>query len=146
MRIRQMDVEAAVDDIKKHTLPAFPTDFAQLIYLSSMRDYNTGEYYHDGLALRFGQEVSGKALATCHREVFDRLVRTSLEGLFQQIESYLNCTGDQQDQLLAAWQQIEPYRVTVPLGADNVSTELFFSNVRILLAILEKRSAKLPPR
>lgn len=146
MRVRRMDVEAAVDDIRRHTLSEFPEDFPRFIYLSSMRDYNTGHYYHEGLALQFGQEVAEKALAACHREVFDRLVRAPLEVLLKQIESYFDCTRVQQDQLLAAWQEIEPFRVTVPLGADKLSSELFLSNVRIVLAILERRLARFPRR
>ena len=32
--------------------------WARLIYLASMRDYNTGKYHHDGLAARFSPAVA----------------------------------------------------------------------------------------
>ena len=48
------EVEAACQDLNLRTLVHIHGDFARLVYLASMRDYNTGEYYHDGLAWQFG--------------------------------------------------------------------------------------------
>ena len=71
---RRLDVQEAAEDLRHRTLSALPQSLDRLIYLASMRDYNTGLYYHDGLAARFSQEVACEALADCHREVFRQLV------------------------------------------------------------------------
>ncbi len=139
MGVTRMDVEAAIEDIRRRTLTALRGEFAQLIYLASTRDYNSGRYFHDGLALQFGQEVAEQALATCHNEVFHKLALTSLESLIIKIETYLISTGAEPARLLAVWQRIEPYRVAIPLGADTLSSRLFLSNVKVALAILQAR-------
>ena len=68
-----------------------------MIYLASTRDYNTGLYYHQGLALRFSEEAACEALADCHREAFEELVAASLEELVYELEAYLKSTR------VAAW-------------------------------------------
>ncbi len=75
---RRLDVQEAAEDVRHRTLSGLPQVLDRLIYLASMRDYNTGLYYHDGLAARFSQEVACEALADCHREVFRQLVACSL--------------------------------------------------------------------
>ena len=108
-----------------------------------MRDYNTGLYYHDGLAARFSQEVACEALADCHREVFRQLVGCSLENVVCQMEAYMESTHTSPGEFLAAWRKLEPYRVAVPVEADPLSAQLLFSTFKIALAILE---ARLNPR
>ena len=70
-----------------------------------MRDYNTGLYYHDGLASRFSQEVACEALADCHREAFRQLVGCSLEKLVCQMEAYMASTHTSPAEFLAAWKE-----------------------------------------
>lgn len=136
---RRLDVQEAAEDVRHRTLSELPQALDRLIYLASMRDYNTGLYYHDGLAARFSQEVACEALADCHREVFRQLVACSLENLVCQMEAYMKSTHTSPGQFLAAWRKLEPYRVAVPVEADPLSAQLLFSTFKIALAILEGR-------
>ena len=52
-----------------------------MIYLASMRDYNTGLYVHQGLAARFSAEVACEALADCHQECFRELISLGAKRL-----------------------------------------------------------------
>jgi len=104
-----------------------------------MRDYNTGLYYHDGLASRFSQEVACEAMADCHREAFRELVGCSLENLVGQMEAYMASTHTSPADFLAAWRGLEPYRVAVPVESDPLSAQFLFSSFKIALAILESR-------
>src|SRR5437763_9272207 len=72
--LKHEDVEAARRDLAERTLSRIRGDFARLIYLASMRNYNTGEYHHEGLACMFTESIAGRAIASCHRDVFRRLV------------------------------------------------------------------------
>lgn len=134
-----MDVQEAAEDLRHRTLSGIPRPLDRLIYLASMRDYNTGLYHHDGLASRFTQDVACEALADCHAEVFRQLVNSPLEELVTQIEAYIRSTHTNPAGFLSAWRKLEPYRVAVPMETDPLSIEFLFSNFRIALAIVEAR-------
>lgn len=141
---RRVDVQQAREDLYRRTLSDIPRPLDRLIYLASMRDYNTGFYHHDGLASRFSQEVACEALADCHREVFRQLVVCPLEDLVSQLEAYRDSTRTGPREFLTAWKRLEPYRVAVPVETDPLSAEFLFSNFKIALAILEVRLNSLP--
>ena len=136
---KHTDVLAAADDLRRRTLADMPQPLGRLIYLASTRDYNTGLYYHHGLALRFSEEAACEALADCHREAFEELVAASLEELVYELEAYLKSTRVAAGDFIVAWKGLEPYRVAVPVGIDSLSSELVFSNLKVALAILEQR-------
>jgi hypothetical protein len=133
------DVLAATDDLRRRTLVEMPQSLERLIYLASTRDYNTGLYYHHGLAARFSEEAACEALAGCHREAFEELVTASLEALVRELQAYLQSTRVAPGDFIVAWKGLEPYRVAVPVGVDSLSSELVFSNLKVALAILEAR-------
>lgn len=116
----------------------------RLIYLASTRDYNSGVYYHDGLAVKYGQDVACQALADCHREVFRDLLRTSLQELVGQLEGYMQSVQQGGEAFIAAWKKLEPFRVTVPVESDPLAAEFFFANLRTALAIVETRRPARP--
>jgi hypothetical protein len=136
---RRMEVHQAAEDIRKRTLSDIPRSLDRLIYLASMRDYNTGLYYHDGLASRFSQEVACEALADCHREAFRQLVGSSLQDLVGQMQAYMDSTRTRPADFVTAWKKLEPYRVAVPVETDPLSAQFLFSSFKIALAILEAR-------
>src|SRR5271163_1901374 len=136
---KHMDVLAAADDLRRRTLVDLTQPLERLIYLASTRDYNTGLYYHHGLALRFSEEAACEALADCHREAFEELVDASLEELVHDLEAYLESTRVAPNDFIVAWKGLEPYRVAIPVGIDSLSSELVFSNLKVALAILEAR-------
>ena len=136
---RRIEVLKAADDMRHRTLSRIGRPLDRLIYLASLRDYNSGLYYHEGLASRFSQDAACEALADCHREVFRELFAASLEELVAQLEAYLASTHAARGDFIAAWRGLEPYRVAVPVETDPVSAEFFFSNLKVALAILQTR-------
>lgn len=136
---KRNDVREAAEDLRRRTLASIARPLDRLIYLASTRDYNTGFYYHDGLATRFPDEVVCEALADCHREAFLELVGTSLENLVRQMDSYIASTRTSPSDFVATWKRLEPYRVAVPLNTDELTADFLFSNFKIALAILETR-------
>jgi hypothetical protein len=143
-QVKRLDVEAAAADLRTRTLGKLSGDMARLLYLASMRDYNSGEYFHDGLAIQFSQEVACDALKACHTEVFKRLAFLRLESLVDELEAYLTSSGLRPEDFFSAWRRIEPFRVAVPLDCDPLSSRLFCSNVRIALAVLASRLEDAP--
>ncbi len=134
-----IDIEPAVIDLRNRTLSRLQGDFSRLVYLASSRDCNTGKYYHDGLAFHFGEMVVSKAFAECHREVFDRLVYASLEELIVELCNYISSTDERPEEFLKSWEHLGSYRVTIPSECDELEAEVFLSNVKMALAILQSR-------
>ncbi len=132
-------VRDAYEDLLRRTLSKIPSDLARLIFLASTRDYNTGTYYHDGLASRFNSEKASQALELAHAEIFKQLAAYSLEAWVKEIEIYA-CTSRQSPAtIIRTWQALEPYRVAVPTRQNPTVIQLFVSNLRIALAILGHR-------
>src|SRR6266436_1668559 len=119
--LKRMDVEAAKDDLKNRTLPKLRDDFAQLIWLATLRDCNTGKYHYDGLAHIFSEPIAGMALAACHEDVFERIVLCPLEP-------------DPQASL-QTWEKLKAYTTTIPCHCKPQAADLFLSSVRIALIV-----------
>ena len=137
--LKHEDVEAARRDLAERTLSRIRGDFARLIYLASMRNYNTGEYHHEGLACMFTESIAGRAIASCHRDVFRRLVVRPLKELVEQLELYASSNCSTPSELVRIWERLQPYRVTVPLECSPLAARFFVSNIRTALAILQSR-------
>ncbi|MGH9714213.1 MAG: hypothetical protein ACRD5M_13025 [Candidatus Acidiferrales bacterium] len=134
---KRIDVEAAARDLRLRTLSQIPHPLECFIYLSSLRDYNTGLYHHDGLASRFSEEVACEALAVCHREAFRQLLTSSLEDIVGQLRAYMNASSGEPGEFIAAWKNLKPYQVAVPAESDPLSADYLCSNLKVALAILE---------
>jgi hypothetical protein len=137
-------VIAASEDLRRRTLAQTSGALDRLIYLASMRDYNTGLYVHQGLAARFSAEVACEALADCHRESFRELISLELKDLTEQLKAYMRSTGTGADDFLRTWRELEPYRVAVPVGTDSLVAQFLFSNLKVALAILEHQNSRVP--
>jgi len=138
-RIRNLEVEAAIEVIKRRELSGMRSEFSGLTYLSSTRDYNSGRYYHEDLARRFSEEAMERALAACHEEIFERLVYFPMAELVRQLEIYVSVIPEAPINILRAWSKLEPFRVLMPMSSDRLSAELFVSNVRVALTILRNQ-------
>jgi hypothetical protein len=141
---KRADVIAASEDLRRRTLAQTSGALDRLIYLASMRDYNTGLYVHQGLAARFSSEVACEALADCHRESFRELTSLELKDLTEQLNVYMRSTGTGAHDFLRTWRELEPYRVAVPVGTDSLAAQFLFSNLKVALAILEHQNSRVP--
>ncbi len=113
-KAKRPDVLAASADLRKRTLTHTSGSLDCMIYIASMRDYNTGLYVHQGLAARFSPEAASEALADCHQECFQELISLELKDLTEQLDLYMRSTGSAPHDFLRAWKDLEPYRVAVP--------------------------------
>ena len=138
------DRDAAIRDLEHRTLVNLHGHLTRLVYLSSTRDYNTGEYQHAGLADRFGPDIAQRALEHCHQLVFDELLAMDLAELSRQLRLYIESTGAEREKVLDAWRRLQAYRLLVPAACDSLTSDLFASNVKIALEALRADTA--PPQ
>jgi hypothetical protein len=134
-----VEVERARQDLEARTLSKIQGDFARLIYLASTRDYNSGEYYHAGLARQFTESAAHMALCSCHQDVFRRLVLRSVEELVEELQIYIRSTKLPVGDVVRAWGRLQSYRVTIPLKCDRLTARFFSANVTAALAVLQSR-------
>jgi len=139
------DARKAYDDLWRRTLSKIPGDLNRLIYLASMRDYNSGRYHHAGLEDSFGFTAVRQALDVAHREIFWKLTQSSLEQLVEELELYVRNSGESPEDLLEAWRGLQPYRVALPLSVDPLAAHLLLSNLKLGLEVLHSRRSQPQP-
>jgi hypothetical protein len=136
-RPKRMDLESAKEDLKRRTLEGLGYDFARLVYISSLRDFSTGEYYHHGLAHSFSEAAASWALTACHQDLFYSLALSPLESFIVQIDRFIRSTPRDYEIVLSAWENLKAYNVTVPSVCDQIAAELFRSNIKIAMTLLK---------
>lgn len=123
-------------DLWRHTLSQIPTTFGRLVYLTSLRDPNTGAYRHYGLAQQFNEAETDQVLRESHVRAFDEWLNFDLEGEKADLDLYLaNVQGDR-GTILDTWIRLKPFRNLIPSNAPQVSVDLYLSNLETLLGLL----------
>jgi hypothetical protein len=127
-----------IQDFTQTTLAGIPGLFARLTYIGSLRDLSSGRYEHAGLAALYPDAAIQQAMQLCHEQIFERILETPLSG---QEEDLRACLAGMEGGLSVAvshWRRIEAYRVLVPEAAPEYLKDLFYSNLRVLLEILDE--------
>jgi len=128
--------QRVLEDFTERTLRGFTSDYARLLYVGSLRDLAGGRYHHDGLAAVYPQSAVQEALLHCHEELFARLLERPLEEQEDDLRKCLESLDGEFLEIVRRWQDLEPFRVLVPLDVPGYLRELFYSNLRVLLAAL----------
>lgn len=131
-------VERVLADFRRNSLDALEGRFARLIYLASLRDYNTGRYHHYGLESRYSSEAVDRALRQCHIDVFEELVALPLKVQTDDLINFFELLKEEKARLIEAWQRLRSYHVLPPEGCHPLSRELFDKNIEIILRILRE--------
>ena len=121
----------------ENILSALPNDLTRLIYLASIRDYNSGTYRHPVLSRQFEATAAHHAFQACHQEVFARLIAHPVSKYVEQLEGYIRYSRAERSLFIKSWKALQAYRAAIPLQASRRTCETFFLNVKTALTILE---------
>lgn len=132
-------IQPIVRDFTATTLAAIPNVVGRLIYIASLRDLSSGRYEHSGLTVVYPPDAVQEALKYCHQELFSRVLEMPLSIQEQDLSECLDGMAGPPSETIAHWRQLESYRILPPEDAPDYLRELFFSNLRALLEILEAR-------
>lgn len=133
-------IEELAWSASEELLSPLPNDLTRIVYLASIRDYNSGTYRHPQLSRQFGAATAHRALELWHEEVFGRLLINSVASYVEQLEGYLRYSRAERGQFIQTWKLLQAYKAAVPLHLPPRAREAFFLNVEAALAILENPS------
>jgi hypothetical protein len=132
------EVERVVRDFEERTLAGMEGEFNQLVYLASLRDYNTGRYHHYGLESRYAMEAVDEGLRRCHVRVFEELVALPLKEQTEDLLTFFESLKEDKTRLVVVWKRLKSYQILPPEGCHPLARELFDKNVDIILRILRE--------
>jgi hypothetical protein len=128
-----------IQDFTLTTLAGIPGLFARLAYLASLRDLSSGRYEHAGLSAIYPDAAVQQALQLCHEQIFERILEAPLSSQEQDLRACLSAMEGGFADAVSHWRRMEAYRVLVPEAAPDYLKELFCSNLRALLEILDEK-------
>ncbi len=131
-------IELVIADLQDRTLRRMPGRFSRLIYLASLRDYNTGRYHHEGLESRHGSDAVDEALRQCHTQVFEELVALPLKAQTDDLISFFGSLKEERARLVEAWQRLRSYQILPPESCRPLARDLFEKDVEIMLQVLRQ--------
>jgi hypothetical protein len=137
--VEESEVRVAAEDIFRALTISLPNALSRLIFLATLRDNNSGHYFHPEVARRFSADVADQAMLACHRHVYEQVVALALEDLTDQLDAYIATVRAPKERLIESWTKLRAYRATIPIDADPISSEIFFMKVEVAVAILEAR-------
>lgn len=131
-----------IQDFTLTTLAEIPGEFGRLTYMASLRDLSSGRYEHAGLAALYPDEALQQALQACHEQIFERVLEKPLESQEIDLKECLERMPGGVKAALSHWRRMEAYRVLMPEAAPEYLKELFCSNLRALLEILQEQHCR----
>jgi hypothetical protein len=132
------EVRRLVRDFEQRTLGVLPGYFSQLVYLASLRDYNTGRYHHYGLETRYGEAVVDAALRQSHQRVFDDLIALPLKEQTEDLLRFFESLKEDKARLVVVWKRLKSYQILPPEECHPLARELFERNLEVMLRILRE--------
>ncbi len=127
----------AAPDLWRHTLSQIPSLFGRLVYLSSLRDDNSGAYEHYGLAHSFGDEEAARVLSESHLNAFAQWLCLTLEQQKADLDVYLSGLAGNRRTIIETWIRLQPYRNLIPAAARQVERELYMADLETILELLK---------
>ena len=132
------EVDRLVRDFQRRTLAELKGYFCQLVYLASLRDYNTGRYHHYGLETRYAVEAVDEGLRQCHVRIFEDLVSLPLKEQTEDLLSFFESLKEDKSRLVEVWGRLRAYQILPPENCHPLARELFDRNIGIILRILRE--------
>jgi hypothetical protein len=133
--------KSVVRDFASTTLASIPNMYGRLVYIASLRDLSSGSYEHAGLAALYSPRAVQEALESCHYELFQKILETPLSIQAQDLSECLQGMAGSYDSALSHWREMEACRVLLPGNIPDYLKELFFSNLRALIEILQAENS-----
>ena len=128
--------ERAMKDVWQRTLAQIATTFGKVAHLASLRNENSGQYEHFGLAQLYSDEEADRVLGLSHHQVFREWLNFPLEEQRQDLENYLASIEGERKTVLQTWLTLTPYKNLLPVGAVEAERLLYISDLELILELM----------
>jgi len=118
------------------SLEALPAPFAQLVFLSSLRDPYTGRYLHEGWATVASASEVHVLIREKHLAIFREVMETSLSEMCNQLQGHFGSLEGETSEMATLWLEAEPFREMIPKGCWPLERKFLISQMRSALAAL----------
>jgi hypothetical protein len=125
-----------IEALTRHSLAAIPTQLGRIAYVASLRDPATGLYRHLDLEAAYPLSSVQDAIAYCHRELFDCLLELPLDEQEKDLRRFFEGMSGSPEQNARRWLSDESYRPLAPPGEPPYLSDLFQSNLRVVLRLI----------
>ena len=132
------EVKRVVADLETTTLADMPGRFSRLIYLASLRDYNTGLYHHYGLETRYSPAAVDQGLHLSHVAIFEELMALPLEEQTRDLLNLFESVREDRGRVIGTWQRLKSYQVLPPDDCHPLARQLFDKNIEVMLRVLRE--------
>ncbi|QOY91663.1 hypothetical protein [Paludibaculum fermentans] len=129
------------EDLWRRTLSQLPTIYGRLVYLSTLRNSDSGRYEHHGLSVLFGEDQADQAMRESHLASFREWLKLNLEQQKADLDLYLCGLPTDRRTLVESWSRLAPYRNLSPAAASDPERMLFLEDLEILLETLRNEYA-----
>lgn len=134
--LRNIDALPLAMELRRDLLSSIHTQYGRLVFLSGLRDPNSGRYEHYESVQRVGEDLCHAVLEAEHIAAYRSWLTMNLEQQRADLMLYLVTVGLNRRQVLQTWLVTSPYRSLIPLHTQPIEQEVFLSDMSTLLALL----------
>lgn len=138
-------VKGPAADLWRHTLMQLPTTFGRIVYLSSLRNQNTGLYEHHGLAQMYGAEEADRTMRESHQHVFSEWLCFGLEQQKEEVAEYMGALEESPRLVIENWIRFSPYRNFIPVETREAERRLYLSDLDAVMEMLRREHGVASP-
>ncbi len=109
--------------------------FAQLVAVSRLRDPLTDTYFSPP-GRTPPTPAEDQRLRAEHDALFHRFLELSLEEMTDEVRPWLTSVSKTSSKVLDGWRRLETYRAILPNAATELETDLFVSEMKLVLPAL----------
>lgn len=131
------DLEQIAAEMSQEMSAQFPNDLTRVIYLASLRDYNTGRYLHPRFSFDHEPGLASDALRECHEMAFARLLGSSVLEYVCQLKAYIRLSKATPLELIRIWKDLRVYTAAIPLHKQDLDRDTFLLSLETALLVLE---------
>ena len=127
------------EEVWNRTVAQIPGLFERLLYLGGIRNAATGTYEHQGLILRFGEEVAQSAILRSHEQTFVAWLAQPLETRVSDLEFYFARQKLLPETAISHWTEVPPCGLMTPTTARDSERLLCSEDFTTILGLLRSR-------